>query len=84
MATSYSMMGGGAAGWCYVYVKIRKRGEQFNPDGDIIFQTRCGVEPELKWQGENGLSIAYPREAAVYTQEKRWGGEPVAISYVPQ
>lgn len=83
MATSYSMMGGGAAGWCYVYVNIRKQNEQFNPDGGIVFGTRCGVEPELRWEDERSLSISYPHDAEVYTQEKAWAsGEAVEISYV--
>ena len=85
VATSYSMMGGGAAGWCYVYVKVRKQNEGFNPEGDVVFGTRCNVEPELKWQGEKRLSIAYPRDVTVNTQEKMRGGdEAVEISYVPK
>ena len=85
VATSYSMMGGGAAGWCYVYVNVRKQSEQFNPEDGVIFGTRCDVGPELKWQGEKRLSIEYPRDATVYTQKKTWGsGEAVEISYVPK
>jgi len=83
VATSYSMMGGGAAGWCYVCVNVRKNGEQFNSDSGAIFVTRCSVEPELKWQDKRILSIAYPHDATVYTQEKAWGnGEAVEVSYV--
>lgn len=85
VATSYRMMGGGAAGWCYTCVNVRRNSEQFNPDSGIIFQTRCDVEPELKWQDEKRLSVAYQRDAAVYSQEKAWGGsEGVEVSYVPK
>jgi len=77
------MMGGGAAGWCYVYVNIRKQRERFNPDRGIIYVTKCGGSPELKWQGEKRLSLEYSRDDRVYTQEKTWGdGDGVEISYV--
>jgi hypothetical protein len=85
IATSYGMSGGGAAGWCYVYLNVRKQNEQFNPDSNIIFQTRCNVEPQLVWKDERNLSIAYPRDATVYKQEKTWGNDAsVRISYEPK
>ena len=84
-ATSYRMSGGGAAGWCYVYVNIRKQTEQFNPDSGVVFGTQCEVEPALKWKDEKSLSIGYPHDARVYTQEKAWGaGEAIALSYGPK
>lgn len=84
-ATSYRMSGGGAAGWCYVYVNMRKQSEEFNPDSGIVFGTQCTVEPELKWKDEKSLTIVYPRDSNIYTQEKAWGaGESIAVSYVPK
>jgi len=79
------MSGGGAAGWCYVYVNMRKQSEQFNPDSGIVFATQCEVEAELNWKDDNSLCIGYPRDARIYTQEKAWnGGEAIALSYVPK
>ena len=83
VATSYNSSGGGAAGWCYVLVNLRKQNEQFNPDSGVVFQTRCNVKPDVKWESEKKLSIGYPVDSTVYTQEKAWhSGEGVEISYL--
>ena len=85
VATSFNSSGGGAAGWCYVYVNVRKQGENFNPDSGVVFQTRCEVTPDLKWESDKKLSIGYPADATVYTQETAWrSGEGIEISYVPK
>lgn len=83
VASLFNSSGGGAAGWCYLCINVRKQNEQFNPDSGLVFQTRCNVKPDLKWESEKKLSISYPAGATVYTQEKAWGkGEGVEISYV--
>lgn len=83
VATLYNSSGGGAAGWCYLYVNVRKRMEEFNPDHEVVFQTRCSVKPELKWESERKLTIDYPADAIVYARENTWrSGEGVEISYV--
>jgi hypothetical protein len=85
VATSFNRSGGGAAGWCYVYVNVRKQSENFNSDSGVVFQTRCDVTPDLKWESDKKLSIGYPFDATVYTQEKAWrSGEDMEISYVPK
>jgi hypothetical protein len=83
VATSFNSSGGGAAGWCYLQVNIRKQTEQFNPDSGLVFQTRCNVKSDLKWESEKKLSIGYPADSTVYVQEKAWrSGEGVEIFYV--
>ena len=85
VASLFNSSGGGAAGWCYLCINVRKLNEQFNPDSGLVFQTRCNVKPDVKWESEKKLSISYPADATVYTQEKAWGsGEGVEISYVPK
>jgi len=85
VATSYNTSGGGAPGWCYVQVNVRKLSEQFDSDGGVVFTTRCNVKPDVKWESERKLSISYPADAIVYTQKKVWGkDEPVEISFLPQ
>lgn len=85
VATSYNTSGGGAAGWCYVQVNVRKQSEQFNPDNGVVFVTRCNVKPDLEWATERKLNIGYPVDTTIYTQEKTWrSGENVEISYVPK
>jgi|SRR6267143_1056799 len=84
VATSYNSSGGGAAGWCYVHVNVRKQSEQFNPDSGIVFQTRCNIKPSVQWDTEKMLRIEYPSDATVYTQEKTWGSGEVEISYLPK
>ena len=58
VATSYNSSGGGAAGWCYVQVNIRKQSEQFNPDNGIVFVTTCKVKPDVEWETERKLASA--------------------------
>jgi acyl-homoserine lactone acylase PvdQ len=84
VATSYNSSGGGAAGWCYVQVNVRKQTEQFNPDSGVVFVTKCSVKPDVKWENQNKLSIGYPADATIYTQLKAWRSGEVEISYLPK
>jgi hypothetical protein len=85
VATLFNTSGGGAAGWCYVNVNLRKQSEQFNPDNGVVFVTRCSVKPDVEWETERKLNIGYPADTTIYTQEKTWrNGETVEISYVPK
>jgi hypothetical protein len=85
VATSYNSSGGGAGGWCYFQVNVRRQSEQFNPDNGIIFVTTCKVRPDVRWETERKLTIGYPADTTIYTQENTWsGGEDVEISYVPK
>ena len=84
VAALYNSSGGGAAGWCYLHVNVRKQAEQFNPDSGVVFQTRCNIKPHLKWASEKKLSIGYPADSTVYTQENAWRSEGVEITYVPK
>ena len=62
VATSYLKMGGGAAGWCYKYVNLRKSDEPFDAN-KTVFTTRCSSALEVEWTNENNLSINYSDEA---------------------
>jgi hypothetical protein len=85
VATSYNSSGGGAGGWCYVQVNVRKQTEQFNPDSGIVFVTTCKVKPDVEWESERKLSISYPANTTIYTHEKVWrSGGDVEVSYVPK
>ena len=85
IATSYGVMGGGAAGWCYAYIGIRKRDEQFDPDRESVFQMSCSQrsnELEITWEGEGQLRVIYPSDADVYKQERLWDrGRSIEIAY---
>lgn len=64
VATTYSTMGGGAAGWCFKRVTINKKLAPFSWDkekerGGYSFDVRCHSNIELKWESNRELVIAY-------------------------
>lgn len=77
MATSYVVMGGGAAGWCYKQVNLRKLNQPFDADKNV-FTTRCNSELEVKWMDEDNLSIGYSDES-LFKPETEW--EKVKVTY---
>lgn len=83
-AVVYTDMGGGAAGWCDVYVEILPASAEFAQGtmrlrGDalidryrrIVFRnSECGSKPDLTWLANNHLQIAYDVEGLVGTDQK--------------
>jgi hypothetical protein len=64
VATTYSAMGGGAAGWCFKRVTVNKKAEPFSWDkekerGGYSFDVSCISDIELKWEGNRKLVVAY-------------------------
>jgi hypothetical protein len=58
VATSYSDMGGGAAGWCVAEVNVRKVGTELPPNEEI-FAAHCGTKVELVWNSDDQLTIKF-------------------------
>jgi hypothetical protein len=77
LATSYTAMGGGAAGWCYQHVSIRKVDEPFDAEKDV-FTTRCSSKLEFYWSDESNVNIGFSDES-LFEPETQW--EKVKISY---
>jgi len=85
LATVYIVWGGGAAGYVYRLVNIRKRSDPFDPKKGIVFYMTGATDLNLEWENNEHLIVTYSKLANVYTQAKAWGDKgEVQISYVAQ
>ena len=84
IATIYIVSGGGAAGYVYRLVNIRKRGEPFDPKKGIVFHMSGARELGLTWEDDKHLSIKHSKDAHIHIQAKEWGEGKVQIQYVEQ
>jgi hypothetical protein len=86
VATSYSESGGGAAGFCYLLINLRKTEERFNPDKGVVFETGCSQrsdELEFRWENDTRLRVGYPGDFEPRRKEQMWDSDyPVEIFYV--
>ena len=73
------MSGGGAAGWLFLRVNLRRTEDAFYTS-DYVFEMNHGYQCELNWNGNAHLIGTYPAEAKVQKQEYMWN--EVTISYV--
>lgn len=65
VAIVYGGMGGGAAGWCSLYVAIEVKDsneligkEKHNYDA-VVYDGSCGTDPETEWIANDRLTIKY-------------------------
>ena len=85
ITTVYTMSGGGAAGWCYQYVGVRRTDQPFEPDSGVLVQTRCsGVDVSVRWRGTSELRISYSRGAETFTRHSSVDDGSVQIAYEEQ
>lgn len=83
VATIYTVSGGGAAGYVYKVVNLRKKAERFDPKKGIIFSITGAGEVALSWGDNEHLTIKHSKAGNVYAQAKEWGSEKkIRISYV--
>ena len=80
IATIYIASGGGAAGYAYRLIGIRKDKDSFNPNEGIVFQWTGATEVSFRWESNNQVEISYPKSANVYTKTEYFG--QVKIKYV--
>lgn len=88
-ATMYTVMGGGAAGWCEQRVELNSKKDPFNLErtkqgAAYCFSASCGNKVEMVWEPDNSaLRITYTvDEAGVSTYQRRMApGLPVRIDY---
>jgi hypothetical protein len=65
VATVYTGMGGGAAGWCYIRVTVNPATEPFSierekKDGKyMVFNIDCNSEVETKWEDAKNLLVYF-------------------------
>lgn len=83
VATTYTDMGGGAAGWCYHEVNVRKNDEPFDSQKGDVFYTGCNSEIDLIWKDDGNLLITYSSDGeSASLHQKTWSSDKaVRISY---
>lgn len=85
VATFYNVSGGGAAGYVYMLVNLRRRSEPFDPKEGIIVQMTRSYEVNLKWDDNEHLTVGHSKEATMYLQVKEWGTKrKIQIRYVEE
>jgi hypothetical protein len=83
VATVYVVSGGGAAGYVYNVVNLRKQGERFDPRKGVIFSATRARDVGLSWEDNEHLTVRYSKAEGIYAQDKKWGSrKEIHISYV--
>ncbi len=64
VATTYTGMGGGAAGWCFRRVTVNKKDAPFSWEnekqrGGYSFNVSCGSEIEMIWEEPRKILVTY-------------------------
>lgn len=94
VATVYSKMGGGAAGWCSIRVTVNPENQPFSIEREkqygkyVVSDVSCGSEVEARWEGDRSLLITYKGPSgesgiSVYKKPVDWDRE-VKIRYVEE
>ncbi|HBB96942.1 MAG TPA: hypothetical protein DC054_16310 [Blastocatellia bacterium] len=83
IATTYINMGGGAAGWCYKEVNLRKNSEAFDAKKGQLFSTDCQTDVAVTWQGDDTAIIKYSTDgiSASLTQKSLSDNKAVRVLY---
>src|SRR5215204_5128421 len=83
VATSYSDMGGGAAGWCMAEVNVRPAGEELPPNEEV-FAAHCGTKVELLWNADDQLTIKFTPDDIDFgvSQDAKTKDGSVRLKYV--
>jgi hypothetical protein len=73
VATTFTDMGGGAAGWCYRMVTVRKTEEPFDPKENQVFSLQCNTDVEVAWKDDRNLLIAFSKDpVSMSLYQKSW------------
>lgn len=82
IATIYSDMGGGAAGWCYKGVDVRKTDQPFEDGKHRVFSTGCGTDVVVRWQSDKYLQVNYsPDRESISLFQKFWSEDKAVRIY---
>jgi hypothetical protein len=92
VATIYTVMGGGAAGWCSQRLEIHATNNPFSIErakqgSEYCFSASCGSEIEVLWDSHSqSIQIKYTIGAGgVSTYQRRMAPNlPVRIDYIAQ
>lgn len=82
IATFYAMSGGGAAGWQYQYVNVRRTGATFR-DAPWLAQLKNARDLRLSWLDASHLRVEYPDDARLDRRLASYkDGRSIALEYV--
>lgn len=81
IATLYLTSGGGAVGWCYQYIAVRRADAPFIPEAGIVFSATCSADISLSWRDARDLHVTYPRGTRRVTRQENAHQGAVQISY---
>lgn len=92
VATVYTGMGGGAAGWCSIRVTVNPVNEPFSIEREkkegkyVVFNISCNSDVEAKWEGDKNLLVSFKVPSgesgfSVYRKPVDWNGE-IKIRYL--
>jgi hypothetical protein len=92
VATVYTRMGGGAAGWCDIRVTVNPVNEPFGIEREekegkyVVFNISCNSEVEVKWEGAKNLLVSFKVPSSesgfsVYRKPVDWDRE-IKIRYL--
>ncbi|HEU0185732.1 MAG TPA: hypothetical protein VFS27_10495 [Blastocatellia bacterium] len=92
VATVYTGMGGGAAGWCYIRVTLNPVNEPFSIEREkkegkyMVFNISCNSEVETEWEGDKNLLVSFKVPSSesgfsVYRKPIDWDRE-IKIRYL--
>jgi hypothetical protein len=74
--TTFTDTGGGAAGWCYRVVTVRKMIQAFDPDRNRVLNTQCDSAVEVAWKDESNLLITVSTPASSLSiSQKSWSDD---------
>lgn len=74
-----------ARGWCEIRINVDRNGAAFDWEREYVFNTDCGSNTEIKWEGNRNLLIGYSynKSGEVRTfRQFRSKDKEVSISYV--
>jgi hypothetical protein len=83
LATVYVISGGGAAGYVYKLINMRKREEPFDSKKGIIFLVTRTRALTLTWQDNQHVTVKHSKPDGVYTKANLWDSK-IHISYVEE
>jgi len=86
VATIYYISGGGAAGYVYGLVNLRRQEDTFNPKKGIIFQVTHTQNITVMWKDDVHLMIKHSKPSSLLTQAKEWsaGAQKIYIHYTEE
>lgn len=83
VATVYVVSGGGAAGYVYDVINLRKQADRFDPKKGVVFSGTRVRDISLTWDDNEHVTVKYSKAEGIYARAKEWGDRgQIRINYV--